>query len=824
MYALFKKEINNFLSSLIGIMVVVVFLLITGLFLWVFKSDFNIMSYGYASLDGLFILAPWVFLFLVPAVTMRFFAEERRTGTIEMLLTKPLSDWQIVGAKYLAGVALVLLALIPTLIYYISVSRLAIPVGNVDHGGIWGSYIGLFFLSAAFVSIGVFCSSVTNNQILAFILSVFLCGFLYIGFDMLYSLSLFGKVDLFIQQLGMAAHYSSLSRGVIDTRDLLYFLGVIALFLCLTKSSLASRKNNKRNEITTLVFTMLIIVLTNTIGSFVYTRFDLTSEKRYTLSDTSKDILKDLDDYVYFRVYLEGEFPAGFKKLRKETKEMLDEFRAYSKFIDYEFINPSESNDQAERQETYKILWQSGLNYYTETVQTNTGMQQIMIWPGTIVSYRENELAIDLLSGQSGQSQETVLNNSAQDLEYKLISAIKEISTSNKPTVAFVDGHGELSDLEVYDIANTLSKKYIIKRATLNEQLNSLMKRELDRDSNIIIKPAFDAVIIAKPTLPFTEKDKFIIDQYIMYGGKVMWLIDPVNANMDSLQSSESTMGLTLDLNIDDQLFKYGMRLNKNLLLAYPCAKIGLVTGQGASLQSMLLPWYYFPLLSPASEHPIVRNIESVKAEFVSSLEPTTSAPEIQKIPLLKTSDYTKVSSAPVYISLDILNQRPSAQMFPQKGLMTAYLLNGVFTSLYENRMPASITDAPEIGFKAESVPNSMIIIADGDIIRNQLAQLDYAKKNNKRVGSPLPLGYDQYTNNTYGNKQFIENAISYLLEGQGLIDIRSRELKIRLLDINKINSSQITWQLINVVLPSAIMIIFGIILAILRKKKYTSN
>ncbi|MBO7074492.1 MAG: gliding motility-associated ABC transporter substrate-binding protein GldG [Bacteroidales bacterium] len=821
MYALFKKEINNFLSSLIGIMVVVVFLLITGLFLWVFKSDFNIMSYGYANLDGLFILAPWVFLFLVPAVTMRFFAEERRTGTIEMLLTKPLSDWQIVGAKYLAGVTLVLLALIPTLIYYLTVSHLAMPAGNVDHGGIWGSYIGLFFLSAAFVSIGVFCSSVTNNQILAFILSVFLCGFLYIGFEFIYSLSLFGKIDLFIQQLGMAAHYSSMSRGVIDTRDLLYFLAIIALFLCLTKSSLASRKNNKRHEAKSLITTLIIIVLANITGSYVYTRFDLTSEKRYTLSDTSKDILKNLDDYVYFRVYLEGDFPAGFKKLRKETKEMLDEFRAYSKFIDYEFINPSESNDQAERQETYKILWRSGLNYYTETVQTNNGMSQIMIWPGIIMSYHENEMGIDLLSGESGQSQETVLNNSAQDLEYKLISAIKDISTVNRKTIAFVDGHGELADLEVYDIANTLSKKYNIKRTTLNEQLNSLMRRDLDADSNIIIKPAFDAVIMAKPTEAFSEKDKFIIDQYIMYGGKVMWLLDAVNADMDSLQNAESTMGLALNLNLDDQLFKYGVKINRNLLLAYPCAQIGLVTGEGASLQSILLPWYYFPLLGAASEHPIVRNLEAVKADFVSSLEPTTSAPEIQKIPLLKTSDYTKVSSAPVYISLDILNERPNASMFPQKGMPTAFLLNGRFTSLFENRMPASLIDAKEIGFKTQSEPNSMIVIADGDIIRNQLAQLDYAKKNNKRVGQPLPLGYDQYTNNTYGNKQFIENAVSYLLEGEGLLNVRTRELKIRLLDMNKVNSSPIKWQLINVVLPSAIMIVLGIVLAFLRKKKY---
>ena len=246
MYALFKKEISNFLSSLIGIMVIVVFLLITGLFLWVFQSDFNVLSdsssIAYANLDSLFILAPWVFLFLVPAVTMRSFAEENRTGTIEMLVTKPLSDWQIIWAKFLAGVVLVLLALIPTFIYYYSVYQLGLPKGNLDSGGIWGSYIGLFLLSSSFVSIGVFCSSLTNNQILSFIISVFLCGFLLIGFEFIYSLSLFGAVDLFIQQLGMNAHYSSLSRGVVDTRDVLYFLSVIALFLSATRLVLASRK------------------------------------------------------------------------------------------------------------------------------------------------------------------------------------------------------------------------------------------------------------------------------------------------------------------------------------------------------------------------------------------------------------------------------------------------------------------------------------------------------------------------------------------------------------------------------------------------------
>lgn len=582
------------------------------------------------------------------------------------------------------------------------------------------------------------------------------------------------------------------------------------------------RKNLKKNEIVSLVITLIIIAMVNIIGSYLYTRFDLTSEKRYTLSDKSKEILKGLNDYVYFRVYLEGEFPAGFKKLRKETKEMLDEFRAYSKFIDYEFINPSESNDPNERQEVYKILYQNGLNYYTATMPTNNGVQQIMVWPGAMVSYREKELAVDLLSAQSGQNQATVLNNTSQDLEYKLISAIKDISETNKPKVGFVEGHGELSDMEVYDIAKSLSKKYSIDRVNIDGKVNALTHRDYDNDSNIVVKLNYDAIVIAKPTEKFSEKDKFIIDQYVMYGGKVLWLLDHVKADMDSLQSAESMMGVNLNTNLDDQLFKYGVKLNTNLLLSYPCAQIGLVTGQGANIQSALLPWYYFPLLNAASQHPIVKNIEAVKSDFTSSLETTTSAPEIQKVPLLKTSDYTKISTAPVYISLKILNDRPNPQMFPQKGQVTAYLLNGKFSSLYENRLPEAIVESSEIAFRGESIPTSMIVVADGDVIRNQLANLDYAKKNNRRVGSPLPLGYDQYTNNTYGNKNFIENAISYLVDGEGLININARELKIRLLDMNKINKKQTTLQVVNVVLPSLILILFGLILAYIRKNKYS--
>ena len=242
MFTLFKKEINGFLNSLIGYMVIFVFLLVIGLFLWVLPVDYNILDFGYASIDGLFVLAPFVFLFLIPAITMRSFAEEKRSGTLELLMTQPLTDLQVILAKYLAGVVLVLFSLVPTLVYYFTVNKLGLPPGNIDAGGMWGSYIGLFFLGSAFVAIGVFASSISDNQIISFVIAIFLCAFLFMGFELIYTFILSGKIGLMVQSLGLNAHYSSMSRGVIDTRDVIYFVSVTAVFILGTKLSLESRK------------------------------------------------------------------------------------------------------------------------------------------------------------------------------------------------------------------------------------------------------------------------------------------------------------------------------------------------------------------------------------------------------------------------------------------------------------------------------------------------------------------------------------------------------------------------------------------------------
>lgn len=578
------------------------------------------------------------------------------------------------------------------------------------------------------------------------------------------------------------------------------------------------RKNLKKNQIVTFLITVAIVVLVNVIGSYVFTRFDLTSEKRYTLSPTTKDILNDLNDYVYFKVYLDGDFPAGFKRLRRETKEMLDEFRAYSKYIDYEFINPSEGTDASERNEIFKQLYQSGLNPTSLNVKNSDGSsKQMVIWPGALVSYRNNtEIAIDLLENQVGLSDEEALNASMQNLEFRLIDAVKKVTRLTKPNIAFVEGHGELGEEEVYDITQSLSQNYNVVRLEIDGKIDALIHRTQDTMRDVSAFPSYDAIVIAKPTQPFDERDKFLIDQYIMHGGKVLWLVEPVYATMDSLQNQESTIGIEQDLNIDDMLFKYGVRLNRDLLLDLTCAALPVRTGQMAGqAQLEFFRWFYFPLLQAASDHPMVRNMNSIKADFVSSVDATTSANDVEQIALLKTSNYTKVSGAPVFITLAMLRQTPDQRMFNTKGKTVAYLLKGTFPSLYANRIPQEIVDDQATDFMEESKPTAMIVVADGDIIRNQI---------DIRTRRPLPLGYDQYTQNTYANKEFIENAISYLVDGEGLIDIRSRELKVRLLDPTKVSQDRVKWQLVNTLAPILLIVALGFVMAALRKVKYSKK
>lgn len=578
---------------------------------------------------------------------------------------------------------------------------------------------------------------------------------------------------------------------------------------------MTNKKNIKTNNLIQLGLGLVIVVLLNLIGSYVFTRFDLTAEKRYSLSDATKNMLSGIEDLVYFRVYLEGEFPAGFKKLSRETREMLNEMRAYNKNIEYEFINPSASSDNQERQRIYQQLVEKGLEPTDLQVKTKDGSTKKLIFPGAIVSFRGRELPVSLLASQRGVAPEEILNNSVQNLEFALADAIRKIILDKRPKIAFVHGHGELDNKSTADAATALSEYYVVERVRLDGKLNSLAEREKVDSTETRLTNKYVAIIIAKPDSAFSDKDKFIIDQYIMRGGKVLWLIDPVFASMDSLQVAAETVGVALNLNLTDLLFHYGFRINNDLVMDLNANNIPVKVGQmGNQPQFEYYPWFFFPVITPLSDNPIVRNLNAIKTEFISSIDFVDSPANVKKTVLLTSSEFARTVNAPVIISLNALGKKPDERLYNRRFIPVAALLEGSFVSLYKDRIPPEIMMNKDIGFTDHVASNKMIVIADGDIISNQM-QFSQGRY------FPLPMGYDKYTGQQFGNKDLILNAMNYLVDDAGLISIRSRELSLRLLDRTKVDNERGFWQLINTLLPVVLVIAFGMLQTLLRKRKY---
>ena len=575
------------------------------------------------------------------------------------------------------------------------------------------------------------------------------------------------------------------------------------------------KRNIKRENFIQLMLGILIIILINIIAAFIFTRFDLTAEKRYTLSPATKQLLKKLDDVVFFKVHLEGDLPPGFQRLANETKEMLNEFRAYTDNIQYEFVNPSDNPNARERNDTYRLLVERGLEPTDLRVNEKGQSSQLIIFPGCLITYKGHEVPRQLLMTQLGQDPNRVLNSSIQSLEFNLASAIQQLTTIIKPRVAIIEGQGELSQLETVDLEASLSDYYNVERIRIDHKINSLTVRlKIDSVEEKLVNK-FRAIIIIRPTKPFNERDKFLIDQYIMRGGKVLWLIDPVFASMDSLakNNSGSTMGIVNDINLEDMLFNYGVRLNTNLVMDMNAIGIPLKTGQiGNQPQFDFFPWYFFPLLMPTINHPIVNGLNAIKTEFISSID-TVMADGVKKTYILTSSPYSRTVNAPALIDLEILRKEPDPRMFNKGPQPVGVLLEGVFTSNYLHRVPPDIMENKDLGFREKSKPTKMIVIADGDIAKNQF-------HNSK--GYPLPLGFDQWTRQTYGNKDLLLNVMNYLCDDSGLISVRSRELKLRMLDSAKINNDRLFWQLINLILPILLVAGFGMVKYYLRKKTYS--
>ena len=558
-------------------------------------------------------------------------------------------------------------------------------------------------------------------------------------------------------------------------------------------------KNNKQLALKQLGIVFLAIVALNFLSNFFFKRFDLTQDKRYTLSETTLNIIKTVDSPLYIDVYLEGNFPPEFTRLQNETKQLLEEFSAYNTNIIFQFKNPIEKEEM--RVEVMKQFYQRGMQPLNITVEDKGKQSQEVVFPWAQATYGDKFTKVSLLKNLMGASTEEKVISSVQHLEFGFAEAITKITKEKQKKIAVIKGNGEMQDPFIADFVKSVRESYYIGTFTLdsvgkqpNQTLEALKK--------------YDLAVIAKPTEAFSEEEKLVLDQYIMNGGKTIWMVDAVAADMDSLYNETGTiLAVNRELNLTDMFFKYGIRINPLLVKDEYATPIKMASGnQGSETQFQEYKWRFSPFAYPTSVHPIVKNMEGIKFEFASPIELLKN--DIKKTVLLSSSEYSKPIGTPAPISLDIVTEQTTPEEYQGKGLLPmAVLLEGKFKSAYQNR----VLPFAEKTFQAEGKDNKMIVISDGDVIKNQLDK-----------GMPLELGFDKFTNQLYGNKDFLLNCVNYLLDDNGLINIRSKEVNLPLLNKEEVYKNYTMAQIITVGLPLVILALFGFLFTFLRKRKYS--
>jgi ABC-2 type transport system permease protein len=557
--------------------------------------------------------------------------------------------------------------------------------------------------------------------------------------------------------------------------------------------------NRRKKDLNSMILAIVGIILLNVLSSFFFSRIDFTAEKRYTLSDITKTILKGLDDDVQITVYLEGDFPAGFKRLRNSTEDILRDFKTYSNTnLKFDFVNPL-SGEQKSQEEAYQLLIEKGIEPTNLSVKTEDGMSQKIIFPAALITYKGRQIPVKLLQSRAGASPEEVLNNSIQNLEYAFASAIKKISKSESGRIGFTEGHGELSDKQLSDAMKSLGDSYEVGRV----DLNTIPFAGLDQ---------LKVLIIAKPENPFTEAEKYKIDYFLMKGGSLIWSLDQVSADLDSLRGATEQLTFAKKLNLDDMLFKYGVRLNYTLLADMNCAQIPINVGDvGGQSQLTLLPWLFYPVFIPVSTHPLVKNLDGIRSEFPGTID-LIKVKGLNSEVILSSSPFNRSLDVPLLLSLQMVEEEPDPKQFQSDSKPVGVLIEGVFPSNFKNRpIPSGISEPSAIPQNAS--PAKMIVIADGDIFKNQINNTD---------GSSYPLGFDRFTREQYANKNFLLNAADYLYDDSGIITLRNKEIKLRLLDRAKIRQEKIFWQFLNIGLPLILLIVCGIFQHYYRISKYT--
>ncbi|WKL43916.1 gliding motility-associated ABC transporter substrate-binding protein GldG [Flavobacterium sp. ZE23DGlu08] len=557
---------------------------------------------------------------------------------------------------------------------------------------------------------------------------------------------------------------------------------------------------SKKNNLKSVLIILAIVVLANVIGSSFFHRFDLTKDKRYTLSPTSLNIIKQVQNPLSIKVYMQGDLPAEFKRLQLETKQLLEEFQAYNKNIVFEFVDPLENEDAS--MDNIKDLYRKGLTPINITVDDKGKQSQAMVFPWAIAVYDNKEVNIPLLKNIMGATTTQKVIGSVQHLEYSIAEALNKVTKAKQKKIAVIKGNGELQDILMAKFLLQVRESYHIGPFTLD----SVAKSPIE---SLEALEKYDLAVIAKPTETFTDAEKQVLDQFIINGGKTLWLIDQVTAEMDSLyDSSGATLAYPKDLNLNDMFFKYGIRINPDLVKDEQGSPIKLATGeQGSATQFQEFNWKFAPQVYPNSLHPIVKNLGGIKFDFANPIDTLKNG--IKKTILLQSSQYSKKIGTPTEVNLNIVTEETSPADYLNKGkIPLSVLLEGSFHSMFENR----VLPFEQKTFQATGKENKMIVISDGDLIKNQL----------DKNFQPIELGYDQRSGNLYDNKDFLINCVNYLLDDTGLINIRSKDLDLPLLDKEKVYENYTRTQILTIGLPILILGLFGVVFTFLRKRKYS--
>lgn len=583
----------------------------------------------------------------------------------------------------------------------------------------------------------------------------------------------------------------------------------------------------KRSFLSDFTILLAVLIVANLLADEFYFRVDLTKEKRYTLAKSTKKLLGSLDDVAYFNIYLDGDLSSDYKRLKESCRDILNEFRQEAgSNIQFTFEDVLSDKEIKEKDEILKQLSSKGLEISRSEISDDREESEKFIIPGAIVFFKGKEYPINFLKKKFGNTIEQDINQSIELLEYEIGNIIRKCVLNKEVKLSFINGHGELSDDDIADIGNELSDYYTLSRFNLNlndtnclKQLGKAISDSGSRTPQALINAllqklkTYNGLVIAKPKYHFTDLEKFLIDQYVMNGGKVLWLVESLNAEMDSVGKYGNVFTNDYDLNLNDILFRYGVRINPDLIQDMQCHGIPVLS-KGGSGKPGFLPWLYYPLLNAAdSTHPIVKNMGSVWAQFASSID-TTSNPDIKKTILLHSSMYSRVAGNPVNISLEMLGIKPNPESFGKPYRTVAVLLEGKFKSLYEHINSIK----QDIPYKSEIKNNRMIVISDGDIIKNQIK---------KGSGEIYPLGYDRYASQTFGetvmfeNKKFILNCIDYLCDESNLMEVRTKNIELRLLDKTKVKTEKTKWQLINMLIPVLAIVVFSFANYRWRKFKY---